>query len=95
MVVHAHHPTLIALVVLTSLVLVAMVALLWWRLCGCGCCKSRRKKARYKAVSKFFPFSYGKDPSREVGVALPEFGPPKAMAAERETLLNESDEDSL
>ncbi len=53
----------------------------------------RRKQARYKSVSKFFPFTYGQDTSN--GVAIPEYGLPKNRAAEREILLNDSDEDEL
>ena len=53
----------------------------------------RKKQARYKSVSKFFPFSYGQDASS--GVAIPEYGLPKTGAAEREILLNDSDEDEL
>ena len=53
----------------------------------------RKKQARYKSVSKFFPFSYGQDASN--GVAIPEYGLPKTGAAEREILLNDSDEDEL
>ncbi len=46
-------------------------------------------------MSKFFPFSYGKEPQGDDGMALPELGPPKIMGAERETLLNDSDDDSI
>ncbi len=95
-VLHTHHPALITLIVVTSLALVAMVTLICWRLFGCVCCKLRRKRrSRYKKVSKFFPFSYGKEPQGDDGMALPELGPPKIMGAERETLLNDSDDDSI
>lgn len=95
LVVVQHHTSLITLIVLTSLVLVVVVTVLSWKLFGCECCRiKRRKRSRYKRVSKFFPFSYGKDVGEEA-VALPELGPPKTMAAERETLLNDSDEDSI
>ena len=55
-----------------------------------------RRGTRYKSVSKFFPFSYGQhlDGSSE-GVAIPEYGLPKTGQAEREMLLNESDEDEI
>lgn len=54
-----------------------------------------RRRARYKSVSKFFPFSYGLQTDSNSGVAIPEYGLPKAGQAERETLLNESDEDEI
>ena len=97
-IVDSHHPILIVLIVFTTLALVAMLGLLWWKLCGCRCCKGRRKrKARYKQVSKFFPSSYWQEGrvGESVGVALPEFGVPKPMPAERELMLSNSDEDSI
>jgi hypothetical protein len=70
-----------------------------WNLC-CSGTRRRRQRARYKSVSKFFPFSYGEQldgdgGSDGVGVAIPEYGLPKNGRAEREMLLNESDEDEI
>ena len=56
-------------------------------------CCAKKRQAKYKSVSKFFPFSYGQDSAE--GVAIPEYGLPKGRAAEREVLLNDSDEDEL
>ena len=52
----------------------------------------RHKRHRYKSVSRYFPFSYGKQKS---DVVIPEVGMPKSGSAERQVLLNESDEDEL
>ena len=89
-----HHTTLTVLIVVLSLVLCIALLVVVWRCCRavrdhCG----RKKQARYKSVSKFFPFSYGQDSGN--GVAIPEYGLPKNSAAEREILLNDSDEDEL
>lgn len=43
-------------------------------------------------MSKFFPFSYGEEEEEEQ-VAIPELGLPKSRPAERERLLNESDDE--
>ena len=88
-----HHPTLVALIVLTSLVLLLASLITAWKIYKAWCKKEKRRKARYKSVSKFFPFSYEEDDRS--GVAIPEFGLPKALPAEREMLLNDSDEDEL
>ena len=74
-----------------------VVLVFTWNLC---CAKhSRKRRAKYKSVSKFFPFSYGQqldDGSGEgVNVAIPEYGLPKSGRAETEMLLNESDEDEI
>ena len=68
----------------------------------CRTTRSRTRRARYKSVSKFFPFSYGDGEQLEdergsegVSVAIPEYGLPKSGRAEREMLLNESDEDEI
>ena len=93
--IHAPHGnTLTILIVLLSLVLFVALLIVAWRVCVATrerC--ARKKQARYKSVSKFFPFSYGQDSS--TGVAIPEYGLPKTRAAEREILLNDSDEDEL
>lgn len=89
-----HGNTLTILIVLLSLVLCVALLIVLWRVCVAvreRCI--RKKQARYKSVSKFFPFSYGQDASN--GVAIPEYGLPKTGAAEREILLNDSDEDEL
>ena len=49
-------------------------------------------------MSKFFPFSYGQQLDSGTnggGIAIPEYGLPKSGRAEREMLLNESDEDEI
>ena len=51
-------------------------------------------------MSKFFPFSYGEQLDADggsdgVSVAIPEYGLPKSGRAEREMLLNDSDEDEI
>ena len=87
----SNHPGYIALILVASLALVVVIAVFSWK---SGLCRrGNRKKARYKSVSKFFPFSYSQGEGSQV--AMPELGLPKAMPAEREMLLNESDEDEL
>lgn len=87
-----HHKALTALLIFLALILAAALLLLFCKIC-CAWRKGRSRPAKYKSVSKFFPFSYGKDSSNTV--IIPELGMPKSAAAERETLLNESDEDEL
>ena len=89
-----HGNALTILIALLSLVLCVALLIVLWKVCVAvreRCI--RKKQARYKSVSKFFPFSYGQDASS--GVAIPEYGLPKTGAAEREILLNDSDEDEL
>lgn len=76
------------------IVLFGAVAVFTWKLCTRN--GHNRRRAKYKSVSKFFPFSYGQqlDCSSD-GVAIPEYGLPKTGQAEREMLLNESDEDEI
>ena len=99
-IVHAstHGSMLTVLIVLLSLVLFVVLLVVAWRLCGVvrDHCRSK-KQARYKSVSKFFPFSYGQNSTNGYGngIAIPEYGLPKNSAAEREILLNDSDEDEL
>ncbi|CAI8052637.1 N-acetylated-alpha-linked acidic dipeptidase 2 [Geodia barretti] len=81
-----------------ALLLVILVSAL--NLCCCSATRRRRRRARYKSVSKFFPFSYGEQLDADggsdgVSVAIPEYGLPKSGRAEREMLLNESDEDEI
>lgn len=90
--VNSHTGVVVLLVAAVLIVLMALL-LVAWKLC-CVLIKRRRKRTRYKSVSKFFPFSYGKGEEEEV-VTIPEMGPPKGMAAEREKLLKESDEDEF
>lgn len=87
----SNHSGYIALILVASLALVLVIAVFLWK--GGVCRSGARKKARYKSVSKFFPFSYGQGEGSQV--AMPELGLPKTMPAEREMLLNESDEDEL
>ena len=70
-----------------------------WNLC-CATHRRKHRRARYKSVSKFFPFSYGEQLDHDgggegVSVAIPEYGLPKNGRAEQEMLLNESDEDEI
>ena len=81
-----------------ALLLVILVFAL--NLCCCSATRRRRQRARYKSVSKFFPFSYGEQLDADggsdgVSVAIPEYGLPKSGRAEREMLLNDSDEDEI
>ena len=85
------HTGLIVLLVVAMLIILMAVLLVAWKLCCC-LIKRKRKRTRYKSVSKFFPFSYGRG---EEVVTIPEMGPPKGISAEREKLLNESDEDEF
>lgn len=92
-----HHIAFTILVFLAVLVLLVVVVVFTWSLCAGS--SRRRSRARYKSVSKFFPFSYGQqlDGSDQgvVDVVMPEYGLPKSGQAEREMLLNESDEDEI
>lgn len=54
--------------------------------------RRKPRNQRYKSVSKYFPFSYEKQAS---DVVIPEVGVPKSGAAERQVLLDASDEDEL
>ena len=87
----SNHPGYIALILVASLALVVVVMVFAWK---SGVCRSgNRRRAKYKSVSKFFPFSYSQGEASQV--AMPELGLPKALPAEREMLLNDSDEDEL
>ena len=90
--VEHYNSWLVFLLVAALLIVLLAMVLVTWKLC-CILVRRRRKRTRYKSVSKFFPFSYGRE-EKEV-VTIPEMGPPKGMSAEREKLLNESDEDEL
>lgn len=90
--VDRYNSWLVFLLVAAVLIVLLAMTFVTWKLCGI-LVKRRRKRTRYKSVSKFFPFSYGRE-DKEV-VTIPEMGPPKGMSAEREKLLNESDEDEL
>lgn len=52
----------------------------------------RPRNQKYKSVSRYFPFSYEKQATE---VVIPAVGMPKTGAAERQVLLNASDEDEL
>lgn len=54
--------------------------------------RKRPRNQRYKTVSRYFPFSYEKQVAE---VVIPEVGMPKSGSAERQVLLNASDEDEL
>ncbi len=86
-----HSTGLVVLAVLLCGVLMGCIVLLLLK--GVYSLRQRRTKHhRYKSVSRYFPFTYGK---QTTDVIIPELGPPKSGLAERETLLNESDEDEL
>ena len=85
------HGTVAILLVLAGLAATAVVVILSWKIYN-RLRNSNHNASRYKSVSKFFPFSYDKV---EAGMALPEVGVPKTGAAEREVLLNYSDEEDL
>ncbi len=57
-----------------------------------SCSFKGREKGKYKLVSKYFPVALGRGGS---GMSIPEMGMPKDGLAEREKLLDESDEDEL
>jgi hypothetical protein len=88
---HRHRQGLTVLLVLLGLVLLGFVLLLLFKVLSTW--KSRRpRNHKYKSVSRYFPFSYGKQTTE---VVIPSVGMPKSGAAEREVLLNDSDEDEL
>lgn len=89
-----HHIGYVIFTVTASIVLLcALMAFIWNVRSANG---RNRRRAKYKSVSKFFPFSYGQQvDGSSNSVAIPEYGLPKTGQAERETLLNESDEDEI
>ena len=93
--VYHHHIGYSILIATACIVLVIIIAVSTCNICSER--NRRRRHAKYKSVSKFFPFSYGQHLDRDGsdGVAIPEYGLPKAGQAEREVLLNESDEDEI
>lgn len=88
---HRHQKGLTALLVLLGVVLLGFVLLLAFKVLSTW---SRRppRNHKYKSVSRYFPFSYDKQATE---VIMPAVGMPKTGAAERQVLLNESDEDEL
>ena len=96
-----HHVGYSILILVACIALLCAFVLFTWNLCTSGGRGRKRSRAKYKSVSKFFPFSYGQQSEDgtsgggEVGVAIPEYGLPKTGQAEREKLLNESDEDEI
>lgn len=69
----SNHSGYIALILVASLALVLVIAVFLWK--GGVCRSGARKKARYKSVSKFFPFSYGQ--GRGARWPCPNWGYPK------------------
>lgn len=88
-----HHQTgltvliaLLAVVLLAFLILLVYKLMLSWR-------RRRPRNQRYKTVSRYFPFSYEKQATE---VIIPEVGVPRGGGgAERQVLLDASDEDEL
>ena len=93
-----HHTGYVILVAISAVILITILIVFSWRLCSAPILRKRRTK--YKSVSKFIPLSYSQ-PNHDGrgegggGIAIPEFGLPKSGEAEREMLLNESDEDEI
>lgn len=82
-------------VILTTIAAIVLLGVVIAFMCNVRSANSRnRRRARYKSVSKFFPFAYGQQTDNS-GIAIPEYGLPRTGQAERETLLNESDEDEI
>ena len=88
---HRRRKTLVVLVILLGVVLLGFAVLLLWKVLA-KLCKRKPKQLKYKSVSKYFPFSYKQD---LVNVVLPELGMPKGGGAERQILLNGSDDDEF
>ncbi len=82
---------LTVLLALVVVILLLAMLLVIWRL-WVSCSFKGKQKGKYKSVSKYFPVALGKSGS---GMAIPEMGMPKDGLAEREKLLDESDEDEL
>ena len=90
---HLSHP--MGYVILTTIAAIVLLGVVIAFMCNVRSANSRnRRRARYKSVSKFFPFAYGQQTDNS-GIAIPEYGLPRTGQAERETLLNESDEDEI
>lgn len=88
-----HSRSLLILSVLLGIVLLGFFVLLLWKAAVMWSRSRPRKHEKYKSVSRYFPFSYKKDSN--VNVALPELGMPKGMGAERQVLLEDSEDDEL
>lgn len=86
-----HRTGLVVLIALVCVVLLGFVLLLFSKLVS-SWRRRHPKVQRYKTVSKYFPFSYEK---KSTAVVIPEVGMPKSGAAERQVLLDASDEDEL
>lgn len=86
-----HRTGLLALLILLGIILLGFFLLLLFKV-QATCRKRRPKNQRYKSVSRYFPFSYEK---KGTEVVIPEVGMPKNGAAERQVLLNDSEEDEL
>ena len=88
---HHHQKGLMALIALLGVVLLGFLALLLYKVVFAWS-RRRPKNQKYKSVSRYFPFSYEK---RATEIVIPEVGMPKTGAAERQVLLDNSDEDEL
>ncbi len=84
-----HSRGLLVLTVLLGLVLLGLVVVLMWKAAVAWSHSRPKKHQKYKSVSKYFPFTH-KDSNV---VALPEFGMPKGVGAERQILLEGSDDE--
>lgn len=89
---HRHQTGLTVLIVLLGVVLLGFVLLLAFKVVAAYRRRRGHKNQRYKSVSRYFPFSYEK---QAVEVVIPALGVPKSGLAERQVLLNDSDEDEL
>lgn len=87
----SHRTGLTVLMVLMGVVFVGFVTLLLFKVFSTWRNRSP-KNQRYKSVSRYFPFAYEKQSTE---VIIPAVGMPKTGAAERQVLLNDSDEDEL
>lgn len=88
---HRHSKSLMVLTILLGVVLLGFVVLLLGKaVARWG--QRRPKHQKYKSVSNYFPFSYKQDVTH---VVIPELGMPKGGGAERQVLLDASDEDEF
>ena len=88
---HQRQKGLIMLSLLMCVVLLAFLLILLYKAL-CICVRRKPKNQRYKSVNKYFPFSHKKE---DTDVIIPELGLPRSGSAERQVLLNNSDEDEL
>lgn len=88
---HSHRKGLTVLLVLMGVVLLGFVTLLLFKVFS-TCRNKRPRNQKYKSVSRYFPFTYER---QSADVSIPAVGLPKTGHAERQVLLNDSDEDEL